>query len=91
MRDIIPDRSTVLDFYQMAPPSGSVVPFVLVYSADPINLFQLYHQSVKEEKEDSWRHFYYTSNNRSVFLSRPLTATLSNSHWTCATTGWLSV
>ena len=31
IRDIIPDRSTVLDFYQMAPPSGSVVPFVLVY------------------------------------------------------------
>ena len=30
IRDIIPDRSTVLDFYQMAPPSGSVVPFVLV-------------------------------------------------------------
>ena len=24
IRDIIPDRSTVLDFYQMAPPSGSV-------------------------------------------------------------------
>ena len=30
IRDIIPDRFTVLDFYQMAPPSGSVVPFVLV-------------------------------------------------------------
>ena len=30
IRDIIPDRSTVLDFYQMAPPSGFVVPFVLV-------------------------------------------------------------
>ena len=30
IRDIIPDRSTVLDFYQMAPPSGSIVPFVLV-------------------------------------------------------------
>ena len=30
IRDIIPDRSTVLDFYEMALPSGSVVPFVLV-------------------------------------------------------------
>ena len=30
IHDLIPDRSTVLDFYQMAPPSGSVVPFVLV-------------------------------------------------------------
>jgi len=31
IREIIRDRSIVLDFYQMAPPSGSVVPFVLFY------------------------------------------------------------
>ena len=43
IRNFIPDRSTVLDFYQVAPPSGSVVPFVLVV----LNNGELYSMSTR--------------------------------------------